>query len=265
MNNRFAFPLNIQLPFMDASARNTDFVALLKLLQAEGYSGVELNLDRFDDPDSLRALLAQYGLRLSMVASGAYAVQHGLSLSAEDESVREAAVAAIQKMLAFAREVDAGVICGFIKGAAKQNIEIATAQMRKSLSALDGAIAPLYLEATNHYEATLVNTLDEGADFVRGLANLHVLPDTYHMNIGESNTSATLAKHAALYQNLHLSDNNRYFPGYGAIDFRAVYALLNGLGYTGVTAVEGRARHTLREDIINTAAYLESCTKGLHA
>jgi len=275
MGNRFAFPLNIQLPFMEASAGNQDFVDILKLLQAEGFSGVELNLDNFDDPDALRALLAKYGLRLSMVASGAVAVRHGLALSAEDEVVRGAAVAAVQKMLAFAAAMNSaaanggattetGVICGFIKGAAKLDADIAAAQMRKSLDALENAAAPLYLEATNHYEATLVNTLAEGAALGVGKrANLYVLPDTYHMNIGERDMAAALARHAGLYRNVHLSDNNRYFPGNSAIDFRAVYALLHGLGYEGVTAVEGRTCRSLREDIVDSAAYLESCSRGL--
>ena len=273
VKKRFAFPLNIQLPFMEATTRNQDFADVLKLLQAEGFSGVELNLDCFDDPDGVRGLLAQYDLRLSMAASGAYAVRHGLSLSAADESVREAAVAAVRKMLSFAAAVNdadgslaggkTGVICGFMKGAAKQDADIAAAQMRKSLDALEGAAAPLYLEATNHYEATLVNTLAEGAAMVGERSNIHVLPDTYHMNIGERDTAAALARYAGMYRNVHLSDNNRYFPGFGAIDFRAVYALLHGLGYDGVTAVEGRTYRSLREDIVETAAYLESCSRGL--
>jgi len=264
MSERFAFPLCIQLPPMVADAGNADFVDILRLLQAEGFAGVELNLNRFDDPDALRKLLSSFGLRLSMVASGAYAVKHGLSLSSPDESVREAAVAALRNMRAFAGECGAGVICGFIKGAAKENYGTATCQLRKSLAALTGAGAPIYLEATNHYEATLVNTLEEGADFVRGLDGLRVLPDTYHMNIEETGIAAALVRHNDLYANLHLSDNNRYFPGFGAIDFRAVYDTLSALGYAGVTAVEGRV-HSLKADITVTAAYLAHCSRGFRA
>jgi len=264
MSNRFAFPLYIQLPYMEPSAANPDFVDLLRLLQTQGFSGVELNLDNFDDPDALRRLLARHDLQLSMVASGAYAMRHGLSLSACDEAVREASVAAVTAMLAFAAALQAGVICGFMKGGAKQDANAATQQMEKSLQALSNANAPLYIEATNHYEATLANTLDEGAALIAGKgANLRILPDTYHMNIEEQSTMAALLRHKALYANLHLSDNNRYFPGFGAIDFRALCRALHADGYTGTMAVEGRTFRTLKADIVDCARYLESCTEGL--
>ena len=260
MSERFAFPLHIQLPKMDVDS--AEFEDLLGLLQREGFSGVELNLERFDDPEGLQKKLGRFGLRLSMVASGAYAVAHGLSLSSADEAVRLRAVAAVREMRAFAGALDAGVICGFIKGAAKENHDAAAAQFKMSLDELAGAGAPVYIEATNHYEAALVNTLDEGAGFVCGLTGLRVLPDTYHMNIEERGTAPALTRHFGLYENLHLSDNNRRFPGFGAIDFRAVYGQLAALGYAGVTAVEGRA-HSLRADITACAAYLESCSRGI--
>ena len=260
MRGRFAFPLNIQLPKMELDS--AEFEEILGLLQKEGFSGVELNLGRFDDPDGLRKRLAKHGLKLSMVASGAYAKANGLSLSSVEEDVRKKAVAAVQTMRAFAAALDAGVICGFIKGAANEDYDAAAGQMRKSLAEIAGDGAPVYLEATNHYEATLVNTVEEGAGFTAGLAGLCVLPDTYHMHMEECDVAAAMVKHSGLYQNLHLSDNTRYFPGFGAIDFRAVYRLLDAMGYEGVTALEGRAR-SLKDDIVASAAYLAHCTRGI--
>jgi len=264
MGERFVFPLNIQLPYMEATEKNMDFVDVLKLLQAEGFSGVELNITDFSDPAPLQRLLAKYRLKLSMVASGAFAVRNSLALSATDEAVRVRTVAEMKKILAFAKEFGAGVICGFIKGTANLDKAVATAQLQKSIAALADAPAPLYLEATNHYEATLVNTIAEGVAFIDGVGeNLHVLPDTYHMNIEETGIAQALVRYAGVYRNLHLSDNNRYFPGFGAINFREVYGVLRAMGYTGATAVEGRVLRSPRDDIMATAAYLEDCSKGL--
>jgi len=260
MRNHFAFPLHIQLPYMPFDA---DFEDVLRLLRAEGFAGVELNLLSFDDPEGLRRLLSKHGLRLSMVASGAYAKQNGLSLSAPDDSVREAAIAAVRQMLSFAEALGAGVICGFMKGGAGQD-ENAAVRMTKSLNALPDTDAPLYIEATNHYEATLANTLAEGVALIAGKnANLRILPDTYHMNIEESGMEQALLHHAGRYQNLHLSDNNRYFPGFGALDFRALYRFLRAMNYNGATAIEGRPRHGLREDIVASARYLAACSEGI--
>ena len=56
--------------------------------------------------------------------------------------------------------------------------------------------APVYIEATNHYEALLANTLADAASFaVNANGPLWILPDTYHMNIEEKDIYAPLQKH----------------------------------------------------------------------
>ena len=74
INVPFAFPLAIQTVLPD-EYRGRDFRNRLSLLQKLGFSGVELNIVRPEavDPADLKALLAEYGLRLTMFASGATA------------------------------------------------------------------------------------------------------------------------------------------------------------------------------------------------
>ena len=258
----YLYPLCIQLPAPcgdeDAAFRET-----LALLQARGFYGVELNLLDFSAAaaEETAALLARYGLRLTMVASGARAKRDGLSLSSADEALRRKSVQALEEMLGFAALLGAGVICGFLKGGPSGERAACAAQLERSLRELAaaGALekAPLYLEATNHYEALLVNTLAEGAAFAAAAGGpLHILPDTYHMNIEECSPPGALAAHAALYRNVHISDNNRYFPGFGAIDFGAVLRCLQGLGYRGTVTIEGRCRGTLAQDIAFSCDYL---------
>lgn len=257
----YLFPLCIQLA-PPTSLTDKSFLDTLSLLQRRGFYGVELNILDFSvSPSELRQLLASYDLKFTMIASGAYAKQNGLSLCSTDESTRTATVSALDQMLSYAAELDAGVICGFIKGGPTGDKNSATEQMGRSLAELAqcGALdkAPLYLEATNHYEALLVNTLSEGACFAqKAEGRVYVLPDTYHMNIEESSTFGALAQHACLYRNVHISDNNRYFPGFGAIDFCAILRFLRAIGYNGTISIEGRNLGTLDEDIAASCDYL---------
>ncbi|EEG56572.1 hypothetical protein CLOSTASPAR_01352 [[Clostridium] asparagiforme DSM 15981] len=85
---------------------------------------------------------------------------------------------------------------------------------------------------------------------------MYILPDTYHMNIEETSTTAALTTYAGHYHNLHVSDNNRYFPGIGAIDFAGIMRQLKGLGYDGTITIEGRVLKSLSEDTVFSAGYL---------
>ena len=260
--SRYPFPLCIQLTPPTNFYEDAEFAAALSLLQELGFYGVELNLVDFSDPGRLTEFLGGYGLRLTMVATGFYANQNGLSLSSLDEEVRFGTVEKMGEILRFAAGCGAGIICGFIKGGPGQDKEAAAAQMAKSLAEVaalnEETQVDLYLESTNHYEATLVNTMAEGAAFAREVQNkICILPDTYHLNIEEESTAYALTRHQSLYHNLHVSDNNRYFPGFGAIDFFEVCALLKGIGYQGTISIEGRIKNSLWEDISASAAYLE--------
>lgn len=267
LQRQYAFPLCIQLTVRD-SICDPEFLETLQLLQSHGFYGVELNALDFKrlPPSELRNLLDSYELRLTMVASGAHAQQHGLSLSHEDEAIRLKSVEDLKGMIDFAGQIDAGVVCGFIKGDSRGSFPTCQSQMIKSLEELDRSgylkKAPLYIEATNHYEALLANTLDEASAFgAHTEGPVHILPDTYHMNIEEKNIYSALQKHQGLYQNVHFSDNNRYYPGFGAMDFLGILRFLKAIDYKGTVSFEGRNYGTLASDIEHSARYLKALSE----
>ena len=257
---RYAFPLCIQLTLPE-DMNDVSFRSTLEQLERLGFYGVELNVTDFNatDPVRLKALLGEHGLTMTMLASGAYAKRRDLSLSAPDEATRRRSVAALcDVLMPFARAMDCGIICGFIKGGADGK----EAQLAKTIDEISGgedAHVPVYLEATNHYESAVVNWLEEGARLIR--PPFRLLPDTYHMNIEESDISAGLAAHKGLYDNLHISDSNRCFPGFGHIDFPGLFRLLKALDYGGTMAIEGRCRRSLAEDIELSCAYLRAISE----
>ena len=66
------------------------------------------------------------------------------------------------------------------------------------------------------------------------------------------------------YPHLHISDDNRAYPGLGSLDFTAIYRKLMECGYKGTVAVEGNIQHGLLEDTQICAAYLHKMCSGLH-
>ena len=255
-NPIYPFRLGIQT-ILPEDYRERAFQQRLELLQKLGFSGIELNMVQPEriDPADLQGMLANHGLRMTMFASGATANAEGRSLSHEEEAVRLASVRRCIELVDFAAEFDAGIIVGFLKGGPGQDPSRAAGQFRDSLSRLEPHVRarqiPFLVEATNHYESPVANSLQDAADLLQGFENpyLRVLPDTYHMNMEESSMFGALVKHAGLYDSLHISDNNRFFPGLGAIDFYGLLRFLKEIGYNGRVAIEGNIRDSFEEDL----------------
>jgi sugar phosphate isomerase/epimerase len=51
-----------------------------------------------------------------------------------------------------------------------------------------------------------------------------------------------------LFTSVHLSDNNRLFPGRGAMDFGGVIGTLRRIDWQGYLAIEGNVTGALAED-----------------
>ncbi|MDR1519524.1 MAG: sugar phosphate isomerase/epimerase [Planctomycetota bacterium] len=269
-DQRYAFPLCLQIA-PPASPGDAGFAALLDILERLGFHGVEVNLTDFDrfPPEAWLEPLSRRGLKFTMIATGACANLKGLSLSSPDPAIREKTLREMEKCLSFASRLGAGIICGFIKGPAGLERGAALGRLRDSLSRLDPLArqyrTPLLLEATNHYEASLALTLDEAAEIIGVFGNpdFRVLPDTYHMNIEEAAPLAALTRHAGKCVSVHVSDNNRLFPGLGALDFYRVLATLRAAGFSGTMAIEGRNRGRLADEIEFSAKHLEGASSRL--
>lgn len=260
----YRFPLAIQMVLPDNYRHNQAFGKELKLLQEFGFTGVELNIANVGsaDMDAIQRFLSEYGLKMTMFASGLAAKTHGLSLSSPDEAVRSRSVDACLHFIDFVQSHDVGVIIGFLKGKTVENAARAKndflATMHQIAAHARAKKVHVIIEATNRYESSVANTLKETAQIVDTLNNpfIHILPDTFHMNIEEADTHATLVAHQDKFISVHISDNNRYYPGLGAIDFERVFQTLASIGYTGPIAIEGNSRASFSADIHDSMDYL---------
>lgn len=258
--------LSVQLALPEGFGEHAGFRRVLELLRRLEFTGVELNIQRFDavSPTDVERLLEAYGLQLRYFASGLTAKAEGLALSAPDEGQRRRSVQRCLDMIDFTAGFPGppGIIIGFLKGPAGQEAEAAARRLSASLAALtpqaERRRVTVLLEATNRYESAAANTLEQAAGLVAplGSAYAQILPDTYHMNIEERDPAAALRSCAPYYRSVHLSDNNRLLPGLGAIDFGRVLGWLRSAGYRGGLALEGNIRADLLEDIEASARHL---------
>lgn len=257
--------LAVQMLLPPDYRNDRSFINDLSLLRSLEFDGVELNIRDPEraQPDELKRFLCDFGLTLSMFASGATAKALNLSLASTDEVERKRAVEYTKGFLEFASELGAGVIAGFLKGPMAHATEAHRLKLVESIAELAPVSArcktPLQIEAINRFESPLGHSLDETYELIRGCAHeyLWILPDTWHMNIEETNMEAAIIRHKGHFGSFHLSDNNRFFPGLGGIDFKHIIGVLEACGYAGKLAIEGNIKTSFSDDIRASAHFLD--------
>lgn len=241
------------------------------MLSDHGFYGVEVNVKNLEDisPERLTERIHSFGLHLTYLATGVYSGAHGYSLSSSSDELRRASIAGCKENIRYAAECGCGVIIGFFKNNPLIDVNSPEAYLEESLYELvplaRSLHVPLLLEATNHYESKIVNSLDQAAALAQrvGSDTVSILPDTYHMNIEESDPFGALDAASGLFHNIHFSDNNRFFPGFGCIRFRKYLEKLVKLHYTGTIGIEGNLKYGYARDLAVTAAYLSEMSQNL--
>jgi sugar phosphate isomerase/epimerase len=261
---RYRYFLAIQTLLPDNYRSDAAFIANMETLQKLGFDGVELNIRNPEavDPQDLKQFLSGFGLVLSVFATGFTAKTGGLSLAATAGNLRKESVRRAKEFLAFAAEFGAGIVAGFLKGAMGENSAENLKCLRTSVAELAPEAlrleTPFIVEAINRFESPLGNSLDGAWDIIKDVKNpyVHILPDTWHMNIEESNMEAAMIRHREHFTDFHLSDNNRFLPGFGALDFKKIIGVLDALEYKGKIALEANFRVSFIDDVTKSMEYL---------
>jgi sugar phosphate isomerase/epimerase len=93
----------------------------------------------------------------------------------------------------------------------------------------------LALEPINRYETMLIKTTAQGLYLLERVVadNFGLLLDTFHMNIEEPDIQASIRRCGPHIFHFHVADSNRWYPGAGHLDFRAILKTLFATGYPG--------------------------------
>lgn len=244
---RLAYTISVS-PTRFAAVAAADIQETIPALAGLGFDGVETAVRDPSqvDVEGLAAAVERSGVAVPAVGTGQAYVEEGLSLTGPDEQARVRAVARLLAQVSVARRLNALLIVGLIHGPIPPDMDRAAAEERL-LTGL-GTVARaartagvrLVIEPINRYETNWLNTVDEVLDLIGRLGedNVGVLPDTFHMNIEESDITAALRRAGARVWHVHVADSNRRAPGWGHLDFGPVVRTLGEMGYAGFLSAE---------------------------
>ncbi len=213
-----------------------------------GFDAVELFPAGPDAVDwaAVRQLLAEHGLGLAAVGTGAGWVKHGLQLCHADTEVRRRAREFIAGLVAVAGELGAPAIIGSMQGRSDERVprDAAVGHLAAALAELGDHAArhgqPLLYEPLNRYETNLFTRQADAAAFLatHGLSPVKLLCDLFHMNIEEADIAGSLRACGARVGHVHWADSNRQAIGFGHTDTLPVIAALREIGYAGYLSAE---------------------------
>lgn len=250
------YPVTLQCTY-PGSEETAPFATLLKLLSEYGFSGIELNLPDLSaiSVNTLQKLLDSSKLQLTYIATGAYAKVRGFSLSSPDPILRRKSIEGCKENIRYAGQFHCGIIIGLFKNQPSDKKENAEHYLTDSLIQLSDFAekfnVQILLEATNRYESCVANALADTFQIVCQTKSpvISILPDTFHMNIEERDPFQALRVYRGHYPNVHLSDNNRFFPGMGCIPFEHYIQILDDLQYHGTLGIEGAILQNTKTDL----------------
>jgi D-psicose/D-tagatose/L-ribulose 3-epimerase len=200
------------------------------------------------DPFSLP--LAEIGRRLASRGLHVYCgtgLGKETDIGSEDPAVRETGLRHLRECLKICARLGSPSLGGVIhspwgmKGRADPGYaaRAATSLARLADEAADLGL-DLALECINRYESSFINTIDQGLALLRlvGKENIGLHLDTYHMNIEERGIPEAITRAGKNVKRIHLSENDRGFPGDGNLPWGEIVAAARKTGYLGPWIVE---------------------------
>ncbi len=195
---------------------------------------------------TVQSLMEKHSLKLAAVGTGAGWVKHKLRLTDPDPAERQRAREFIFGVINFAGILGSSAILGSMQGRWEGAVtrEQALDWLAESLHTLGERAAghgvPFLYEPLNRYETNLFNRAADAAKFIeeRGIKNVKLLCDLFHMNIEETNVAAALRAVAPHLGHVHWADSNRHAVGFGHTDAAPIAAALREVGYAGYISAE---------------------------
>ncbi|MDD4569480.1 MAG: sugar phosphate isomerase/epimerase, partial [Tepidanaerobacteraceae bacterium] len=170
----------------------------------------------------------------------------GLSFTDPDNTVREKAVERIFAHIRVAKELNAKVIIGSMRGSIadidnhRKYEEYAFNCFEKVLDFAEKTSVIILTEAINRYETNFINNVEESLELIKKInsAYLQLHLDTFHMNIEEQDMVKSILQAEKTLGHIHFADSDRWYPGHDHINFRRIIEALKDIKYDGYIAFE---------------------------
>jgi len=170
-----------------------------------------------------------------------------LGVAGMTPDIARAAEERLRAIIEFAGRLDNGVMIniGRVRGRldpqrTDQSWDEAVIAFQRLSDFAAGHSVRLALEPVNHYEVNFILSTQDGIAFADAVSrpNFGLMLDTYHMNIEDQNMHASLRQARRYCWHVHISDNNRKWPGNAHIDFGSIVATLSDIGYEAYLSAE---------------------------
>ncbi|WP_448524163.1 5-keto-L-gluconate epimerase [Pseudothermotoga sp.] len=231
----------------DALAFKGDLKKGVMMAKQIGYDAVEIAIrdPKVVDVKELKELLDELRMPVAAVATGQAYLADGLSITAQDVSVRNRAMERLKNHIDFASIFEAKVIIGLVRGKRQKRalgevLELFVENLRELADYAKEKHIELVIEPLNRYETDFLNTLEEVKSVLESLnrKNVGILADTFHMNIEEASIEESITKCRKWIKHFHVADSNRWAPGAGHLNFDSILKTLHDIGYDGFVSVE---------------------------
>ena len=247
--NKISQTIPYQFDTVFSPFKAAEFSGALAFLEQAGFTGIELAIAYPDEvvTDALQKQLEAHHLTATALSTGQIYGLKGLFLSSFDEEIRKQAAAVLNGHIELSAKLGFPVVTvGLMRGKLEQGdkqllIHNLKEAMLPCVELAKKRGVMLQMEPINSAETVIIHSTNDGLAFLKELGdpeNVGILYDTYHSNLEDGDMLAAIRAAAGRITNVHLADSHRGLPGYGTIDFKAVYREIQATGYKGAYALE---------------------------
>ena len=241
-----------ELPQLQPVTLRGDIETICRQAREIGYDAIELHVrdPRRYDPVRIGKVAGDHGLEVCAVANGMEYTVGGLCLIGADAAACAAAFDRFIEHVDFCAELGALCISGIMRGSIPRDadrgeqLRVFTDVTRRICEYAAGRNVTVVLESIMRYINNYLNSVPETIDWIlsTGIANLGLHLDTHSMVVEERNMVGSILYCADKpLRYVHYSDNNRLYPGGGALDFMSLTRALVDIRYPGYITQESVA------------------------
>lgn len=225
---------------------------LLDQLKGIGFDAVEVPVFALDD----RAPYERLGQRLKSLGLGATAVTvmgPDTNPISPEKSIRDAAVAHLEKVLDRASAFGCEVLCGPThsaigifsgNGPTADEFKWGVETLRRVAEKAPDYGIKIAVEYLNRFENYFLTTAADTAKFVEAVdhPSLKMMYDSFHAHIEEKSQKDAILANARHIIHAHVSENDRGTPGTGQIHWDGYFAGLKQANFDGYYTIEAFGR-----------------------
>ena len=230
---------------------DVDFFPYISKVANLGFDVLEIAGGGLADlPDDKVLLLKEEAERCGITLTVCLGLPANLDVSSEDETIRQAGLAYMKRLIDKTALVGAAQIGGIVyaywpvdysKPVHKEAVrEISIRSIRELADyALPYGIT-LNMETVNRFEQFLINDAAEATAYVKDVnrTNVKVMLDSFHMNIEEDSFYDAIISTGSYLGHFHIGEANRKVPGKGRLPWDEIGRALREIGYDGTIVME---------------------------